>query len=129
MKELINNIFNEELTKVDHSFPSLYSKEDVISLLGRIKMDFQELEVSDRTNIPVIGKELLATMFEDVLNEFSRVLDRGDREYIDISTAELSIDYHNHIVIDSIDICIDVIADSLGPILESVFYEALDVRD
>ena len=128
MKELINNIFNEELTKVNSSFPSLYSKEDVINLLGRIKIDLQELELPT-AEVPTIGKELLTTMFADVIAEFSRVLDRGDREYIDTSTAEFSIDYHNHIVIDSIDICADVIVDSLEGILESVFYEALDVRD
>lgn len=125
MKELVNNIFDKEITSALDGFPSVYSKDDLICVVNRIRLEINELEQPK----PEIDKEALNTIFQEVIGQFSRQLERNDNEYVDCSNAEFSINYHNTIEVENIDIIVENITDSLESILEDVFYEALDIRE
>lgn len=126
MKELINNIFDNHATAALNSFPSVYSKDDLISVISRIRLEINELELEPE--VPVVTTAILSDAIREVISQFSRSLDRNDNDYIDTNSAEFSIEHNNTLVIDSIDINVDNITDSLESILEEVFHEALDVR-
>lgn len=125
MKELVNNIFDKEITSALDGFPSVYSKDDLICVVNRIRLEINELEQPK----PEIDKEALNTIFQEVIGQFTRVLERNDNEYIDYDNAEFTIEYNNTIAVDNIDIIVDNITESLESILEDVFYEALDIRE
>ena len=125
MKELINNIFDKEVTAALDGFPSVYMKDEVVCVINRIRLEINELEHEK----PSIDKEALSVMFDEVVSQLTRALERNDNDYIDYNSAEFSIEYNNTIVVDNLDLNIDNITDSLESILEEVFYEALDVRE
>ena len=125
MKELINNIFDKEVTAALDGFPSVYMKDEVVCVINRIRLEINELEHEK----PSIDKEALSVMFDEVVMQLTRSLERNDNDYIDYSSAEFSVEYNNTIVVDSLDLNVDNIADSLESILEEVFYEALDVKE
>lgn len=125
MKELINNIFDKEVTAALDGFPSVYMKDEVVCVINRIRLEINELEHEK----PSIDKEALGVMFDEVVMQLTRSLERNDNDYIDYSSAEFSVEYNNTIVVDSLDLNVDNITDSLESILEEVFYEALDVRE
>jgi hypothetical protein len=125
MKELVNNIFDKEITSALDGFPSVYSKDDLICVVNRIRFEINELDLPK----PEIDKEALNTMFQEVIGQFSRQLERNGNDYVDYSSAEFNIAYNNTIEVENVDIIIDNITESLEGILEEVFYEALDVRE
>ena len=125
MKELINNIFDKEVTAALDGFPSVYMKDEVVCVINRIRLEINELEHEK----PSIDKEALGVMFDEVVMQLTRSLERNDNDYIDYRSAEFSVEYSNTVVVDSLDLNIDNITDSLESILEEVFYEALDVRE
>ena len=125
MKELINNIFDKEVTAALDGFPSVYMKDEVVCVINRIRLEINELEHEK----PSIDKEALSVMFDEVVSQLTRALERNDNDYIDYNSAEFSIEYNNTIAVDSLDLNVDNITESLESILEEVFYEALDVRE
>ena len=125
MKELVNNIFDKEVTAALDGFPSVYMKDEVVCVINRIRLEINELEHEK----PSIDKEALSVMFDEVVMQLTRSLERNENDYIDYSSAEFSVEYNNTIVVDSLDLNVDNITDSLESILEEVFYEALDVRE
>ncbi|MFY8170500.1 MAG: hypothetical protein ACOVK2_05220 [Candidatus Fonsibacter sp.] len=125
MKELVNNIFDKEITSALDGFPSVYSKDDLICVVNRIRFEINELELPK----PEIDKEALNVIFQEVIVQFYNQLERSNTDYIDYGSAEFSIAYNNVLEISNIDIIIDNITESLEGILEEVFYEALDVRE
>ena len=126
MREVINNIFDKEVTSALDGFPSVYSKDDLICVVNRIRLELNELELESTK--PEISKKDLNIMFQEVVGQLTRQLERNDNEYIDYDNAEFSIGYHNTVEVSNIDIIVDNITDSLEIILEELFYEALDVR-
>ena len=88
------------IEKVSNSFPSLFSREDVIKLLTDLNAEMQ-LESPK----PQIEKERLMEIFKEVLRdkEFGDVVDTDD--------IELSLNYDNRIEIESVPINEDFIVD------------------
>jgi hypothetical protein len=125
MKELVNNIFDKEITSALDGFPSVYSKDDLICVVNRIRLEINELEQPK----PEIDKEALSVIFQEVICQFTRQLERNDNEYIDYANAEFSINYNNTVEVENIDIITENVTESLESILEDVFYEALDIRE
>jgi hypothetical protein len=125
MKELVNNIFDKEITSALDGFPSVYSKDDLICVVNRIRLEINELEQPK----PELGKEALSEIFQEVICKFTRQLERSDNEYIDYANAEFSINYNNTVEVENIDIITENVTESLESILEDVFYEALDIRE
>jgi hypothetical protein len=125
MKELVNNIFDKEITSALDGFPSVYSKDDLICVVNRIRLEINELEQPK----PELDKALLRKAIEEAVAQFTRQLERNDNEYIDYGSAEFNIEYNNVLNLESIDLNIDNVTDSLEGTLEEVFYEILDIKE
>ena len=104
----------ETIQKVSTSFPSLFSREDVIKLL----MDLSA-EMQDESPKPKIDLDTLITTFRQVLSEkdWDDVVDKDD--------IELSMGYDNKVEVESIAIDEDFLIGEAVDALEAV-YNALE---
>ena len=104
----------ETIQKVSTSFPSLFSREDVIKLL----MDLSA-EMQDEGPKPKIDLDILITTFRQVLSEkdWDDVVDKDD--------IELSMGYDNKVEVESVAIDEDFLIGEVVDALEAV-YNALE---
>jgi hypothetical protein len=106
---MINNIKNA-IDRVSNSFPSIFTKDDVIKLLADLSAEMQ-----DETPKQVIDKDVLLTTFRQMLSEkdWDDVVDKDD--------IELSIGYDNKIEVDRVAINEDFLIDSAVDSLEALW--------
>ena len=99
----------ETINKVSTSFPSLFSREDVIKLLTDLDTEMQDEAPKGR-----IDKDDLLTTFRQMLSEkdWDNVVDKDD--------VELSIGYNNQIEIDRIAIDEDFLISETVDALEAL---------
>jgi hypothetical protein len=109
-----NTHIQTAIQKVSTSFPSLFSREDVIKLL----MDLSA-EMQDEDPKPKIDLDTLITTFRQVLSEkvWDNVVNKDD--------VEMSIGYDNRIEIETVGIDEDFLISEAVDALEAV-YNALD---
>ena len=107
----------ETINKVSTSFPSLFSREDVIKLLADL-----DAEMQDEAPKQVIDKDVLLTTFRQMLSEkdWDNVADKDQ--------FELSIGYDNKIEIDRIAIDEDFLISEVVDGLEAL-YDALEEQE
>ncbi len=118
--EEINDLFEQEVIKVNDAFPSIYTKDDVVSLL--ISLRTQVLNKAAELK-PTVGltEELFQEFASDVTKSIEDEINRGNIEVYDTSSAEFSINYDNRIELESLDILTDNITDELHSILLDQF--------
>ena len=97
------------IEKVSNSFPSLFSREDVIKLLTDLNAEMQE-----ESPKPQIDKDVLLTTFRQMLSE------KDWDEVVDRDNIELSIGYNNRIQIEDVPIDEDSLIDSVVDSLEAL---------
>ena len=110
---MTNNI-QKTIEKVSNSFPSIFTKDDVIKLLMDLSAEMQE-----ETPKQVVELEDLLTTFRQVLSEkdWDNVVDKDD--------VDFCISYNNKIEVERIAIDEDFLIDSAVDALEAV-YNSLD---
>jgi hypothetical protein len=118
----INGIFELEILKVVEAFPSIYTKDDVVSLLNVLRTNTlnEAAELKPTVGITEIQFQEFAA---DVNRKFEDELNRGNIEVYDASSAEFSINYNNQIELDNLDILTDSITDDLHNILLDQFQD------
>ena len=106
---MTNNI-QKTIEKVSNSFPSIFTKDDVIKLL----MDLSA-EVQDETPKQVIDRDVLLTTFRQMLSEkeWDGVVDKDD--------IELSMGYDNKVEVDRVTINEDFLIDEAVDALEALW--------
>ena len=106
---MTNNI-QKTIEKVSNSFPSIFTKDDVIKLLADLSAEMQ-----DETPKQVIDKDVLLTTFRQMLSEkeWDGVVDKDD--------IELSMGYDNKVEVDSVTINEDFLIDSAVDSLEALW--------
>ena len=104
----------ETIQKVSTSFPSLFSREDVIKLLMDLSADMQ-----DEDPKPKIDLDTLITTFRQVLSE--KIWD----DVVDMDDIELSMGYDNKVEVESVTIDEDFLIGEAVDALEAV-YNALE---
>jgi hypothetical protein len=99
----------ETINKVSTSFPSLFSREDVIKLLADLDTEMQDEAPKGR-----IDKDDLLTTFRQMLSEkdWDGVVDKDD--------IELSMGYDNKIEVDRIGIDEDFLISETVDALEAL---------
>ena len=104
----------ETINKVSTSFPSLFSREDVIKLLADLDTEMQDEAPKGR-----IDKDDLLTTFRQMLSEkeWDGVVDKDD--------IELSMGYDNKVEVDRVTINEDYLIDEAVDALESL-WDALE---
>ena len=100
----------ETINKVSTSFPSLFSREDVIKLLTELDTEIQNEAPKSKVN-----KDDLLVTFRQMLSEkdWDNVVDKDD--------VELSIGYDNKIEVDRIAINEDYLIDEAVDALEALW--------
>jgi hypothetical protein len=106
---MINNIKNA-IDRVSNSYPSIFTKDDVIKLLADLSAEMQ-----DETPKQVIDKDVLLTTFRQMLSEkdWDNAADKDD--------VDFSIGYDNKLEVDRIAIDEDFIIDSAVDSLEALW--------
>ena len=118
----INGLFELEILKVVEAFPSIYTKDDVVSLLNVLRTNTLNEAAELKPTIGVTG-ESFQEFAEAVNRKFEDELNRGNIEVYDPSSAEFSINYDNRVELENIDILTDNITDELHDILLDQFQQ------
>ena len=118
----INVLFELEILKVVEAFPSIYTKDDVVSLLNVLRTNTlnEVAELKPTVGITEIKFQEFAL---DVTKSFEDEINRGNIEVYDTSSAEFSINYDNRIELENLDVLTDNITDELHDILLRQFQE------
>ena len=111
---MTNTHIQTAIQKVSNSFPSLFSREDVIKLLMDLSADMQ-----DEGPKPKIDLDTLITTFRQVLSE------KDWDDVVDKDEIELSMGYDNKVEVDRVTIDEDLLIGEVVDALEAV-YNALD---
>ena len=118
--EKINDLFDQEIIRVLDAFPSVYTKDDVVSLLSTLRTQvlYEATELK-----PTVGltEEQFQEFNADVVRNLERSLCNGQVEVYDTGAAEFSLTYDNRIEIENIDVLTDNITDELSDILLDQF--------
>ena len=101
------NILNT-INKVSNSFPSLFSREDVIKLLTDL-----DAEMAAEGPKMLIEKDALIDIFRETFS------DKDFRNVVDTDSIELSLSYNNKIEIENVPIDEDEIISSAVDALEA----------
>jgi hypothetical protein len=118
--EKINDLFDQEVIRVVDAFPSVYTKDDVVSLLTTLRTQVLT-EAAELKPTVGLTEELFQEFASDVQNNLERSLCNGNIEVYDQSSAEFTINYDNRIEIENIDVLTDNITDELHDILLDQF--------
>jgi len=118
--ETINNLFDQEITKTVDAYPSIYTKDDVVSLLSKLRTVVLT-EVSELKPASAITEDRFQEFSESVTKSLENAINRGELDVVDYSSAEFNINYHNTIEIENIDVNTDSIVDELATILQDQF--------
>lgn len=121
--DTIDALFISEINRVLTTFPSIYSNNDVVSLLENLKLTVLD-EVKKLNTTSGITEEQFQVFDANVRHRLERSLSDGSIDVCDNSSAEFSIDYGNTISLDHIDINVDNIVDELDDILLAEFQES-----
>jgi hypothetical protein len=117
--EKINDLFDQEITRTINAYPSIYSKQDVTSLLEDLRINIIDELSKTPPSDAIITDERLADFVGSVVRRLDRHLCSSD--LVDVSSAEFSIDYGNQISLDNIDIDTESITSELDDILNDEF--------
>lgn len=115
MREVINNIFDKEVTSALDGFPSVYSKDDLICVVNRIRLELNELDFTSNTLTELKFQEFNASV-RDRLETFIY-----QNDVVDLDSAELSLDYDRRVIVENIDVDVTTIVEELDDILLDSF--------
>ena len=118
--EKINDLFDQEITRVVDAFPSIYTKDDVVNLLSTLRTQTL-VEASElKTNVG-ITEEQFQEFNENVRNALERSLNNGSIDLYNYQSAEFTINYSNQIEIENIDFNTDCVTEELDEIMLTEF--------
>jgi hypothetical protein len=116
----INDLFEQEVVRVNDAFPSIYTKDDVVSLLVTLRTQVLN-EASELKPTVGLTEDQFQAFASDVNLNLERSICNGNIEVYDTGSAEFSISYENKIEIENIDVLTDNITEELHDILLDQF--------
>jgi hypothetical protein len=122
--EKINELFECAIgDAINQTYPSLYTKDDVVSLLSKLRTSvlYETADALSNANNASITEQRFQDFSESVTKALENSINRGNLDIYDTSSAEFSINYHNTIEIESIDFNTDALIDELSDILNDQF--------
>ena len=114
----MNKNIQNSIEKVSNSFPSLFSREDVIKLLTDLNT-----EIENESPKSSINHELLLNVFRDIL------CDKNWEDVVDKDDVDFSISYDNRIEVDRITIDEDFLINEAVNALEAALEAIPDIID
>ena len=123
----INGLFELEILKVVEAFPSIYTKDDVVSLLNALRTNTLHEVADSLSEANKAAAGITEEQFQEFAADISRKLEsslcNGNIEVYDTGSAEFSLTYDNRIEIENIDVLTDNITDELHDILLDQFQQ------
>jgi len=116
----ILDLFECQIGDTANAYPSIFSKDDVVSLLIRIKESVLA-EVAELKPTVSITEEKFQEFDANVRASLENSLNNGSIDIYDYSSAEFSISYDNRVEIESLDFNTDAVIDVLDDILLTEF--------
>jgi hypothetical protein len=123
-KVLMNQLFDQYKTNTESSFPSIYSKDDVVKLINDLQDYMGNMFDLMGQQIPEMVKEdtsqIDITKVLDCISSVCDNLTQDDVCDIDLDSAEFSMDYRNTIELERVDVNVNTdeiytqIADALN---------------
>lgn len=123
----INELFECQIGDAVNAFPSVFSKDDVVSLLSNLRTNVLHTVADALSEANKTASGITEEQFQEFNANVRHALERvlcDNSEVIDYSSVEFSIDYGNHISIENIDINTDFITEELDEIMLDRFQEA-----
>jgi len=117
--EKINDLFDVQIAKTIDAYPSIFSKDDVITLLSSLRTESLHAihEMLPQPAAYLIDEEKFQEFASAVRNQLENFLDQNNNEVIDYDSAEFNINYDRRIEIESIDLNNGAITEELDDIL------------
>ena len=117
--EKINDLFDVQIAKTIDAYPSIFSKDDVITLLSSLRTDSLHAihEMLPQPSAYLIDEEKFQEFNAAVRNKLDNWLNNNQSDIIDYDSVEFRIDYDNRIQVENIDINVDNITEELDDIL------------
>ena len=131
MKKQIIEQVSSELKRsqefVNNSFPSVYTKQDVIHLLDEfadtittyVFENVKEEKSSNRMS-PEVLKELQSVLIEAINSKIERL---DSNELVDFDSASFEISYNNQVELESIDSSIENITNEVESAVEEILHD------
>lgn len=123
--EKINDLFDVQIAKTIDAYPSIFSKDDVITLLSSLRTDSLHAihEMLPQPSAYLIDEEKFQEFNAAVRSSLERFLESTNTEVIDYDSAEFEIDYDNRIKLENICLNHDAITEELDDILLTQWQE------
>ena len=112
----IHDLFELEVLQVVEAFPSIYTKDNVVSLLNVLRTKVLN-EVAEIKPTVGVTEEQFQEFAADISRKLESSLCNGNIEVYDTGSAEFSLTYDNRIEIENIDVLTDNITDELHNIM------------
>ena len=123
--EKINDLFDVQIAKTIDAYPSIFSKDDVITLLSSLRTDSLHAihEMLPQPNAYLIDEERFQEFNAAVRSSLDNFLDGTNNEVIDYDYAEFNISYDNRLELENICLNNDTILEELDDILLTEWQE------
>ena len=120
----INDLFDKRVDLVCDNYSSVFTKDDVISLLSGLRAEVLVEATELQSYNPLISEMDFQNFSAEVTNRLENSINNGSVDVYDYSSAEFNIGYNNQLSIESIDINSDCITDELSDILLDEFQKS-----
>ena len=123
--EKINDLFDVQIAKTIDAYPSIFSKDDVITLLSSLRTDSLHAihEMLPQPSAYLIDEEKFQEFNAAVRSSLDNFLDGTNNEVIDYDSAEFNISYDNRLELENICLNNDTILEELDDILLTKWQE------
>ena len=123
--EKINDLFDVQIAKTIDAYPSIFSKDDVITLLSSLRTDSLHAihEMLPQPSAYLIDEEKFQEFNAAVRSSLDNFLDGTNNEIIDYDSAEFNIGYNNQLELENICLNNDTILEELDDILLTKWQE------
>jgi len=117
--EKINDLFDVQIAKTIDAYPSIFSKDDVITLLSSLRTESLHAihEMLPQPAAYIIDEEKFQEFNAAVRSQLNNFLDSNNTNTIDYDSAEFNINYDNRIELENICLNNDTISEELDDIL------------
>jgi len=122
--EKINNLFDKRVDLVCDNYSSVFTKDDVIELLSKLRTEVLNEALELKKPIVSISEMDFQEFSCNVTRALERSLNDGTIDVVDNDSAEFSIGYRNTIEIECINVDTESITDELANILLDQFQES-----
>ena len=123
--EKINDLFDVQIAKTIDAYPSIFSKDDVITLLSSLRTDSLHAihEMLPQPSAYLFDEEKFQEFNAAVRSSLECFLESTNTEVIDFDSAEFNISYDNRLELENICLNNDTILEELDDILLTKWQE------